>query len=112
MNFIWFCFIAYGLTQILVYGSIFDPYRPKEGKLGKLFSCPMCMGFWVGIFLWLFRDFTTLITFDSSVVTGLFCGFVSSGVSYALSVIFGDDGFKLEKKVHIYRRKPVRRLHK
>jgi len=112
VNFIWFCFIAFGLTQILVYGSIFESLRPKEGKLGELFRCPMCMGFWVGVFLWLIKDFTTLIIFDSSIVTGLFCGFVSSGVSYILSMLFGDDGLKIEKKVRIYRRTPVRRLRK
>ena len=113
MNFVWFTFIAYGLTQIIVYSSVLERLRPKEGLLGELIKCPMCVGFWVGVFLWLFRDFTTLISFDDSVTTGLFCGFVSSGVSYALSTLFGDDGLRLEKKVHIHRkRQPMRRLNK
>ena len=49
---VYFVLAAYGMTQILVYGSILNPIRPKKGKLGELFECPMCMGFWVGVFLW------------------------------------------------------------
>ena len=48
MELLYFILAAYGLTQILVYGSIFNGWRPTEGKLGELFKCPMCMGFWVG----------------------------------------------------------------
>ena len=103
MNFIWFCFLSYSLTQILVYGKIFDKIRPTEGRLGELLSCPMCTGFWVGLFLWSISDFTTLINFDSSLITGLLCGFVSSGASYILNMLFGDNGFKIEKKVNITR---------
>jgi hypothetical protein len=35
VDLIWFILAAYGLTYILVYGSIFDPIRPATGKLGK-----------------------------------------------------------------------------
>ena len=95
--------MAYGLTQIIVYSSVFGLIRPSSGKLGELFGCPMCVGFWVGGFLWSISEYTSLINFDDSILTGLLCGFVSSGVSYALSVLFGDHGLKLEKHVHIDR---------
>ena len=103
MEFVWFVTMAYGLTQILVYGSIFDKIRPKAGKLGDLFRCPMCVGFWVGLFLWSISEYTSLINFDDGPLTALLCGFVSSGASYALSVLFGDNGLKLEKQVHVDR---------
>ena len=99
MTFIWFCLISYGLTQILVYGKIFDPIRPKSGKLGQLLSCPMCTGFWVGLFLWFTRHQTELFTFDDSFVTALLLGFGASASAYIGNMVFGDDGIKIEHLV-------------
>ena len=104
MTFIWFCLISYGLTQILVYGKIFDPIRPKSGKLGQLLKCPMCTGFWVGLFLWSVKDYTQLFTFDNSFVTGLLLGFAGSAAAYVGNTLFGDEGLKVEKLVHVRRR--------
>ena len=104
MYFIWFCLVSYGLTQIIVYGKIFDKIRPTEGRMGELFCCPMCMGFWVGLFLWFVKDYTQLFNFDNSFVTALLLGFASSAASYVGSMIFGDEGLKVEKLVHIKRR--------
>jgi hypothetical protein len=43
-----------GLTIIMSAGSIFDSTREfvssKNKFLGELVSCPMCLGFWVGLF--------------------------------------------------------------
>ena len=99
MTFIWFCLISYGLTQILVYGKIFDPIRPKSGKLGQLLKCPMCTGFWVGLFLWFVKDYTQLFTFDDSFITGLLLGFASSAAAYVGNVVFSDEGVKIEHLV-------------
>jgi len=99
VTFIWFCLVSYGLTQILVYGKIFDPIRPKSGKLGQLLECPMCTGFWVGLFLWSVKDYTQLFTFDNSVVTGLLLGFAGSAAAYIGNMVFGDDGIKIEHLV-------------
>lgn len=104
MTFIWFCLISYGLTQILVYGKIFDPIRPKSGKLGQLLECPMCTGFWVGLFLWSVKDYTQLFNFDSSYITALLLGFAGSASAYIGNMVFGDEGIKVEKLVHIKRR--------
>ena len=96
MNFIWFCLISYGMTQILVYGKIFDHIRPQKGWLGQLFKCPMCTGFWVGLFLWSVNSFTQLINFDDSLITALLLGCASSAASYLLGMIVGDDGLRVE----------------
>ena len=104
MTFIWFSLISYGLTQILVYGKILNPIRPKSGKLGQLLECPMCTGFWVGLFLWSVKDYTQLFTFDNSFVTGLLIGFAGSAAAYVGNTLFGDEGLKVEKIVHIRRR--------
>ena len=95
---LYFVLIAYGMTQILVYGSILNFLRPKKGKLGELFECPMCLGFWVGVFLWATNNQTELFTYDYNLLTGLFLGSLSSGTSYALNMLFGDCGLKVEHK--------------
>jgi len=84
-----FILSCYGLTMILVYGKIFDAIRPKEGFAGQLFKCTMCIGFWVGIFNWLFlpASFNFLIA-----------GFISSGTSYILSKIVDDEGIAIKNK--------------
>ena len=92
---LYFILISSGLTQILVYGKIFDKIRPSEGWLGELLSCPMCTGFWVGLFLWVTNDYTQLFNYDFSLLTGIFLGCLSSGTSYVLSIMFDDDGLKI-----------------
>ena len=98
MNLVYFILIAYGLTQIIVYGKILNKIRPTQGWLGELLSCPMCTGFWVGVFLWVLNGTTELFTFDYSIVTGLLLGCLSSGTSYVLNMLFGDQGIKLDHK--------------
>lgn len=103
MTFIWFCLISYGLTQILVYGKIFDPIRPKSGKLGQLLKCPMCTGFWVGLFLWSVKDYTQLFTFDNSFVTAFLLGCAASASAFLGSMFMGDDGVNINHTVYIER---------
>ena len=96
MQLICFILVAYGLTQILVYGSIFDSIRPTKGKLGELFQCSMCLGFWVGIFLYGLSFYTELFTFELNGANPFLLGCLSSGTSYILSQLFGDEGIKIK----------------
>jgi hypothetical protein len=98
MNLIIFILIAYGLTQILCYGKIFDKIRPKAGFFGELLSCSMCTGFWVGLFLWIINPLTKLYYFDNSFVTGFLLACLSSGTSYILDKIVSDEGIKISKE--------------
>lgn len=57
-NLIIFILVAYGATNIMIYGSIFEGWRKmwgadKEnpGFFGKLFGCFMCLSFWWGVIL-------------------------------------------------------------
>jgi len=95
MELITFVLAAYGLTQILVYGKIFDRLRPKRGRLRKLSTCPMCMGFHVGWFLMLLSPFTELFNFDVTIANFFILGWLSSGTSYILNMIFGDSGLQI-----------------
>ncbi len=99
MDLIFFILAAYGLTQILVYGSIFNKIRPAKDWLmgfGELFHCPMCMGFWVGAFLFGINACTELFTFDYTIANFFILGGLSSGTSYVLNMIVGDCGIKVE----------------
>ena len=95
MSLVSFILVSFGLTQILVYGSIFNDIRPTEGWIGTLFHCPMCMGFWSGVFLWATNAYTELFTFEQSITNLFICGWVSSGTSYVMNVLFCDNGLQM-----------------
>ena len=94
MELLYFILCAYGLTQILAYGSVFDKIRPKH----HFFHCPMCMGFWVGTFLVGINSYTELFTFDNNIINYFLLGCLSSGTSYVLCTLFGDNGVKHEHR--------------
>lgn len=99
MELLTFILIAYGLTQILVYSELpwlkrMRPSKEAARGYGKVFHCPMCMGFHVGWFLMLLSPFTELFNFDVTVTNFFLLGWLSSGTSYVLNMIFGDKGIK------------------
>jgi len=101
MELLHFILAAYGMTFMLVCGTIFDSVRPSKESFkgyGKLFHCPLCMGFWVGIFLFLVSPYTELFTFEYSVVNAFIYGCISAGTSYLLSVVVNDFGIKVIHK--------------
>ncbi len=91
MSLIYFIFCAYGLTQLLCYGKIFDKIRPSF----YMFTCPMCMGFWAGIFLFSINPLTELFSYEYNFVNALLLGWLSSGTSYVFVTLFGDDGINI-----------------
>lgn len=98
LQLIYFILVSYGLTQILCYGSILNPIRPTKGKLGELFKCPMCMGFWVGMFLCGISPYTELFSFGQTFINFILLGCLSSGTSYILNMGVSDDGFNFKIK--------------
>jgi len=95
LELIYFILCAYGLTYILVYGSIFNSIRPSEGFFGQLLHCPLCTGFWVGVFLWSINHYTELFTFEYNLINPLLLGWLSAGTSYFLSMLLNDFGIKI-----------------
>lgn len=94
INLLLFILVCYGMTQILVYGSIFEKIRNKLKY--KFFKCSMCMGFWVGIIVFILFYYNEIKLFDNICIGGFLYGCVSSGTSYALCSIFSDEGIKIK----------------
>jgi len=92
MNLLLFVLAAYGLTQIIAYGKIFNKIRPSH----HFFHCSMCIGFYVGLFLWAINKYTELFIFDYSIATAFVLACISSGTSYVLNMIFGDEGINIK----------------
>lgn len=94
------------MTQIIVYSDMpfLKSIRPEKDSYrgyGKVFHCPMCMGFHVGWFLMLLSPFTELFNFDISLVNYLLLGCLSSGTSYILNMVFGDEGVQINNNYKI-----------
>ena len=90
---------CYGLTQILVYGTIFDSIRPKQGLWGELFKCPMCLGFHVGWLLAILFSASNLFNIQTNIIDIFILACISSGTSYVFCSLFTDFGinFKINK---------------
>jgi hypothetical protein len=96
-----FVLAAYGMTFIIVHGHIFNKIRPAcsaWGGFGRLFHCCLCMGFWVGVFLWGVSPYTELFNFDRTLADAFICGCISAGTSYILSMVVNDYGINLIHK--------------
>jgi len=96
------CLISYGLTNIVVYGSIFQPMRDtiRQWSLidnGSSFfwkfvdgvvNCPMCFSTWAGFFLGFFLYSPTAELFYLwGVWSWFFDGLLSSGAVWAINAI-------------------------
>ena len=106
MELLTFVLCAYGMTQIIVYSDMpllkrLRPAKDSYRGYGKVFHCPMCMGFHVGWFLMLLSPFTELFNFDVSVVNYFLLGSLSSGTSYIFNMVFGDDGIQIKKNYNV-----------
>ena len=80
MNLLAFILAAWGMTNILVYGTIFDRVRPRY----SFFHCPMCVGFHVGWLLYLFFDNASMINIDNQYAGCFIFACISSVTSDAL----------------------------
>ena len=95
MDLIYFVLTAYGLTQILIYGKIFERIRPSKKKFKGFFHCPMCIGFWSGAFLFGINEWTELFTFEYSLANLFILSWLASGTSYVLTMLVADNGFQM-----------------
>jgi hypothetical protein len=101
MNTLLFILIAYGFSNIVVYGSIFSGLRNFSNNFspnffGKLFSCMMCLPTWIGFLLSVtffsptlhygINDFEVfnLFVIPKGVLSIFFDGVLASGTTWLL----------------------------
>jgi hypothetical protein len=83
---------AYGMTSILVWGSIFESTRTfikKHSKFfGDLIECTLCTSTWVGFFMSLVLGSLCKQFFDNFFIVNLFFdGMFTAGSVWALNAI-------------------------
>ena len=115
-----YIFLVYGMTNIITQSSIFEPLRikinEKNPMLGLLVSCPMCMGFWVGIFA-LFCGYVPMrdnvdilpIPIVNSLLYAVLIGSIASGVAWLMHNVvsligYGADYLKASTVLQEYER--------
>ena len=92
--FLWI-FIAYGLTSILVWGSIFESTRAfiarKSKFFGTLISCTLCTSTWVGFFMSIVLGSPSQTVFTAHdlpwVVCIFFDGMFTAGAVWAINAV-------------------------
>jgi hypothetical protein len=92
MILLFYIIAAYGMTSILVWGSIFESTREwiknKSKFFGDLISCTLCTSTWVGFFMSLFLGSISTQYFDTIWFINLFFdGMLTAGGVWALNAI-------------------------
>jgi hypothetical protein len=97
LDLLFFMLLSASATLILTKASILNRVRPKH----QFFHCPMCVGFWVGLF-WCIAGAFEQVGLIGELMTSLhplgFVGLacVGSLVSYWAGVVIDDDGIRLK----------------
>jgi hypothetical protein len=85
-------FAAYGMTSILVWGSIFESTREfikrKSKFFGDLISCTLCTSTWVGFFMSIVLGGLIAPVFGINPILGVFFdGMFTAGIVWAINSI-------------------------
>lgn len=85
-------FMAYGVTSILVWGSIFEKQREiiksKSKFFGDLISCTLCTSTWVGFFMSIVLGSISSLFFDTWWIFNFFFdGMYTAGMVWAINAI-------------------------
>jgi len=83
---------AYGMSSILVWGSIFENFRTwlksKSTFFGDLISCMLCTSTWVGFFMSFFLGSISRIFFDTFLIVNIFFdGMFTAGSVWAINAV-------------------------
>jgi hypothetical protein len=88
---IFWTFMAYGMTTIIVYGSIFEGLRNwisnRSKFFGELINCPLCTSTWVGFFLSATLGSISSELFNVGYVGIFYDGVFTAGAVWAINSI-------------------------
>jgi len=78
--------IAYGMSNIMVFSSIFQKWRDfwvrvSPNFFGELFTCMICLPFWVGVLLslFVFSVSSTYLDINSTILSAFVDACLTSG---------------------------------
>ena len=88
---LFFILVCYGISNIIVFGSIFDKMRKffdrvNPNGFGALFGCMMCTSFWVGFLMSFIYSPTTNILLAEDIRLAEMCDFT---LNYNAIALFG-----------------------
>ena len=98
INLLYFLLASSGLTQIVLYGKIFDKIRPNWHWL----KCSMCFGWTAGVVVNILMGIIWINILPINIVGLFLAGFISSRVSYITDRLVDDDGINIK---HSYKTK-------
>ena len=89
---IFWAFMAYGLTSIIVWGTIFEKPRNWIKShikfLGELISCQLCTATWIGFFLSIcFGGLATHLFGIHWILSIFFDGMFTAGIVWAINSV-------------------------
>jgi hypothetical protein len=84
--------MAYGMTSIIVWGSIFENFRNwikrKSKFFGDLISCTLCTSTWIGFFMSFLLGSISSVYFETyAIVNVFFDGMFTAGIVWAINSI-------------------------
>lgn len=85
-------FMSYGMTSILVWGSIFEGFREwiktKSKFFGDLISCTLCTSTWVGFFMSIMLGGFSKHYFDVPPLFDIFFdGMFTAGIVWSINAV-------------------------
>jgi len=92
MELIYFILSTYGICGFL---SIIN-YRYIKKEI-KILECPFCMGFWMGLILFLFNGYTDLFNFNITIFNAILMAFIGGASTYILAMIIDDNGIRIDR---------------
>ncbi len=95
---LYFLLASSGLTQIILYGKIFDKIRPDWHWL----KCSMCFGWTSGVIINLLMAIIGINILPANIVGLFLSGLISSRISYLTDRLVDDDGINIK---HSYKSK-------
>lgn len=93
INLILFAFICYGMSTIIVYGSIFEGLRKWIIKInpsffGELIQCMLCTSTWVGFFISLTAFSPSGVIYSINTPYSVFLdGMFAAGIVWSINAI-------------------------